>query len=320
MGRTGYMDFGFSPSGCLDGFSSRLANFLVANSAREAVLEMTLCGASMRFDTEAVIAFTGANMEPLLNGKPMPMNRAVFVEAGDILYTAFAREGMRSYLAVAGGFDIAPVLGSRSTNLRARIGGFKGRKLESKDVIPFRIKAARLTDLKARVCDVKKYGFITGVYGKDAPLALRVVEGAQSSYFTQRGSETFYSAVYTVRADSDRMGIRLEGPAVESKSGADIVSDGIALGAIQIPNAGTPIVLLHDRQTTGGYAKIGAVLMQDVWRLSQAMTGSSVRFERVTMPQAQKLYRAMEKEIERLRLKFIDKDKQWTMHHCCLVM
>ena len=320
MGRTGYMDCGFSPSGCLDGFSSRLANFLAANGAREAVLEMTLCGASMRFDTDAVIALTGADMQPLLNGKPMPMNRALAVEAGDVLYTTYARKGMRAYLAVAGGFDIAPVLGSRSTNVRAGIGGVAGRKLKAQDSIACKGTPARFTDIKTRVFDVQKYGFIAGVYGKDAPLVLRVVESAQASYFTQRGLHTFYEAAYTVRADSDRMGIRLEGPAVESTNGTDILSDGIALGAIQIPNAGKPIVLLHDRQTTGGYAKIGAVLAQDVWRLSQAMTGSFVRFERVAMSQAQKKYCMMEKEIERLRLKFIDKDRQWTMQNCCLVM
>jgi allophanate hydrolase subunit 2 len=131
-----------------------------------------------------------------------------------------------------------------------------------------------------------------------------VVEGKQAAYFTPEGLATFYSSVYTVQADSDRMGVRLDGSAVESIKGSDIVSDGIALGAVQIPGSGKPIVLLNDRQTTGGYAKIGAVITGDLWRLAQAPGASAIRFERIDFLEAEKLYIKTEKEIARLKKQF----------------
>jgi biotin-dependent carboxylase-like uncharacterized protein len=316
LGRTGYMDSGFSPSGAVDAFSSRLANFLAGNPAAEAVLEMTLCGASMVFDVSAVIALAGADMAPLLNGFPIAMNRAFSVKPGDILNTDFARQGVRCYLAVTGGFDIEPALGSRSTNLKARLGGFNGRKLETGDAIPFRRKIKSLPDLERRVFRTEP----VHAYTPANPLVLHVVEGKQAAYFTPEGIATFFESVYTVQADSDRMGVRLEGPAVASLRGSDIVSDGIAPGAVQIPGSGKPIILLNDRQTTGGYAKIGAVITRDQWLLAQAPGGSAVRFERISSRDAEKLYIKTEKELERLRLQFIDKDKLWKLQNCCLVI
>jgi biotin-dependent carboxylase-like uncharacterized protein len=320
-GRFGFMDSGFSPSGALDGFSYRLANFLAGNSPQEAALEMTLCGASFLFNSASVAALTGADMQPLLNGKPIGMNRAFSVAAGDILHTTFAAAGVRAYLAVTGGFDIEPVLGSRSTNLKAAIGGFMGRKLSAKDVIPFRFTVNSLPDIEQRVFDAEKSAFpIRGAYTQQTPLTLHIVQGNQASYFTPAGIDTFYHSVYTVQADSDRMGVRLEGASVESVGGTDIVSDGIAEGAVQIPGSGKPIILLKDRQTTGGYAKIGAVITEDLWRLSQAPPGSAVRFERMSALDAEKQYIKTEKDIQRLKLHFTDKDRQWAMQNCCLVM
>jgi biotin-dependent carboxylase-like uncharacterized protein len=290
-GRFGYMDKGFSPGGSLDGFYSRLANFLVGNPAWEAVLEMTVSGADLRFDSPAVFALTGADMNPLLNGNPVPMHRAVSAAKGDIFHAGFAAKGLRAYFAVAGGFGIEPALGSRSTNLRSRIGGFEGRKLQTRDVIPLRWTAASLPHMERRVFEPAKSAFgIPPSYTQEHPLVLRVVQGGQSSCFTEGGIAAFYSSVYTVRPDSDRMGVRLDGPAIESRRGTDIVSDGIALGAIQVPGSGKPIVLLNDRQTTGGYAKIGAVVTSDLWRLSQAPPGSALRFERISDADAENLY------------------------------
>jgi biotin-dependent carboxylase-like uncharacterized protein len=329
-GRTGYMDSGFSSSGALDGFSSRLANFLVSNPAWEAVLEMTLCGGSFLFDSPGVVALTGADMQPLLNGKPVSMNKAFSVSHGDILYTTAAVHGVRTYMAAAGGFDIEPVLGSRSTNLNACLGGFKGRKLKTKDTIAFRWTTNAFPDMDKRVFDVEKYDrgahLTRGTYSnsteytREQPLVLRVVQGKQASFFSQEGIDAFYNSIYTVQSDSDRMGVRLDGPAVASVKGTDIVSDGIPLGAIQIPGSGKPIILLNDRQTTGGYAKIGAVITGDLWLLSQAVSDSAVRFERISAHDAEKIYIKTEKEIQRLKTQFTDKDRLWSMQNCCLVM
>jgi biotin-dependent carboxylase-like uncharacterized protein len=302
-GRTGCMDSGFSPSGALDGFSFRLANILLSNPPGLAALEMTVAGASFLFDEKAVAVLTGADMKPLLNGKPIAMNRAFCLDKGDILYTGFAVSGVRAYLAVAGGFALKPVLGSCSTNLKARIGGFEGRALKSGDRIPFH--GGFFPDTKKRYLPPEVSPFpIRAAYGPQDPLALHVVQGAQVSYFSGEGMETFYASVYTVTVESDRMGVRLEGPEVASKNGTDIVSDGIALGSIQVPGSGKPIVLLNDRQTTGGYAKIGAVITGDVWRLSQAAPGSAVRFARISPAEAEQRYRNTGRMLRRL-------EKQW---------
>ncbi|MDR1306565.1 MAG: biotin-dependent carboxyltransferase family protein [Treponema sp.] len=321
QGRSGYMDSGFSPSGALDGFSSRLANFLIGNSPGEAVLEMTLRGASVVFDGPAVIAITGADMTPLLNGFPAAMNKAFAVIRGDILHTGFALAGVRSYLAVSGGFDIEPVLGSRSTNLRVRAGGFEGRKLETKDHIPFREIVRELPGMERRCFDplAGKAGgdtafgkvsagtaavSIRAAYAKDDPLVLRVVEGRYAGRLGEAGIHTFYHSLYTVGAESDRMGVRLEGPAAALLRGGDIVSSGAAAGSVQIPGSGKPIVLLNDRQTTGGYVTAGAVITGDLWRLAQAPAGSAIRFEKIRAPAAEKIYVQTEREIARLGRRF----------------
>jgi biotin-dependent carboxylase-like uncharacterized protein len=302
-GRTGCMDHGFSPSGALDGFSFRLANILLSNRADEAALEMTLSGASFLFDEAAAVVLTGADMKPLLNGFPAAMNRVLYPRKGDILHTGFAASGVRAYLAVAGGFALKKVMGSCSTNLKARIGGFGGRALKSGDRIPFR--GASLPGVKERYFPPEISPFpIRPAYSPGDPLTLHIVRGAQASYFSEEGMETFYASVYTVTAESDRMGARLEGPRIASKNGTDIISDGIALGAVQVPGSGKPIVLLNDRQTTGGYAKIGAVIRDDIWRLSQAAPGSAVRFVEISQADAEKRYRETCRTIRRLGKKY----------------
>ncbi|MDR1143106.1 MAG: biotin-dependent carboxyltransferase family protein, partial [Spirochaetaceae bacterium] len=303
---------GFSPSGALDGFSFRLANFLTANAPGEAALEMTLRGASMVFDGPAVIAVTGADMTPLLNGFPAAMNKAFAVVRGDILHTGFALAGVRSYLAVSGGFDIEPVLGSRSTNLRVRAGGFEGRKLTTKDHIPFRETVQRLPGMERRFFDPGGAAFgkaldvtVRAAYAEADPLVLRIVEGKHAGRLSEDGIHRFYHSLYTVGTESDRMGVRLKGPAAASLRGADIVSSGVAPGSVQIPGSGQPIVLLNDRQTTGGYVTMGAVITGDLWRLAQAPADSAVRFEKIRAPAAEKIYRQTEREIARLGRRFV---------------
>jgi biotin-dependent carboxylase-like uncharacterized protein len=288
----------------MDGFSFALANALVNNPAGEAALEMTFKGGSFLFDVPAGLCIAGADMQPLLNGNPIGMNKAFSVKQGDILCTSIAVTGLRSYLAVSGGFDLEPVMGSFSTNLKARIGGFKGRKLESKDHILFRREINSLPNLEQRQFNAESSPFPIAVYTAKDPLVLHVVEGSQLKYFTREGIEKFYASLYTVTADSDRMGARLEGPVVSSLKGTDIISDGIALGSVQVPGSGKPIVLLNDRQTTGGYAKIGAVITGDIWRLSQAVPGSQVRFKRISPGDAEKCYRQTAKAIKRLELQY----------------
>jgi biotin-dependent carboxylase-like uncharacterized protein len=308
LGRTGYLDAGFSPSGALDGFSARLANFLAGNPPGEAVLEMTLAGVSAIFDSPAVIALAGADMGPLLNGRPAAMNRALAVREGDILSLSLARRGMRTYLAAAGGFAVESVLGSRSTSLKVRLGGFKGRKLQSRDTLPFRRVVQTLPNMERRIFEPARNaapdilgGTVAGPYTEAAPLVLRVIEGKEAALFTPEGIETFYNSVYTVGNESDRMGVRLEGPPAASRNGTDSVSNGIACGAVQIPGSGKPIVLLNDRQTVGGYAKPGVVITGDLWRLAQTPPGQAIRFSRIDPRRAERIYRETERAMARLQ-------------------
>jgi biotin-dependent carboxylase-like uncharacterized protein len=216
-------------------------------------------------------------MQPKLNGEEIPMYESVEVQAGDKLTMGAAKSGMRGYLAVAGGFDIAPVMGSLSTNLKVKLGGFQGRKLLAGDQIPLR-----------READLSQFGKEKCEPENDYPqvATVRVMFGPQEDYFTQKGIDTFLSAVYNVSGQSDRMGVRLEGKPIENKNGVDIISDGIAYGSVQIPASGTPIIMMADRQTTGGYAKIATVITADLSKIAQAKPGSFIRFQAVTEKEA----------------------------------
>lgn len=294
-GRFGYMNTGFSPSGAMDTYSMRIANLLVGNSPDDGVVEMTLMGMSVSFDCTSVIALTGADMSPKLNGADIPMYTSVEVNAGDTLTLGVANAGMRSYLAIAGGFDIPLVMGSMSTNLKCAIGGFNGRKLQAGDVIPLR-HSIPLSVIGRRSTTPKNN------YGNT--ITLRVLLGPQDDYFTEGGINTFLSTEYTVSAKSDRMGIRLDGTAVENKNGVDIISDGIATGSVQIPSSGTPIIMMADRQTTGGYAKIATVISSDLKLIAQARAGDKIKFEAVDEKTALKAIKKERRELSFLQYRF----------------
>ena len=276
-GRFGYMSTGFGSGGAMDLRAMRIANILVGNNENDGVIEMTMLGLSAEFTCPSVIALTGADMQPKLNGEEIPMYETVEVQAGDKLTMGAAKQGMRGYLAVAGGFDIDPVMGSQSTNLKVKLGGFQGRKLAAGDQIPLR-----------READLSQCGHNKCAPENDYPqvAVVRVMFGPQEDYFTQKGIDTFLSARYNVSGQSDRMGVRLEGEKIENKNGVDIISDGIAYGSVQIPASGTPIIMMADRQTTGGYAKIATVITADLHKIAQAKPGSFIRFRAVTEKEA----------------------------------
>lgn len=297
-GRFGYMSTGFSPNGAMDGYSMRIANILVGNRPEEGVIEMTLMGMTVSFDGDAVVALTGADMQPHLNEEedPIPMYEAFAVHKGDTLKLGAATAGMRTYLAVSGGFRLPFVMGSLSTNLKCGLGGFQGRKLKAGDVLPLR-ETLELSLIGARKTapenDYKK------------SITVRVVLGPQEDYFTQKGIETFLGSRYTVSGQSDRMGVRLEGNKIENKNGVDIISDGIATGAVQIPASGTPIIMMADRQTTGGYAKIATVISADLKKMAQAAPGTEIRFAAVSEKEAVKLKKEEENRLRRMAYSFL---------------
>ncbi|HHY92714.1 MAG TPA: biotin-dependent carboxyltransferase, partial [Firmicutes bacterium] len=240
------------------------------------------------------IALAGADLGATLNGEPLPLWQAVAVKTGDEIAFSGVRSGCRAYLAVAGGIDVPLVMGSRSTYLRGKIGGLEGRALKAWDQLAAGEPAAAARARVGRRVPAE----LIPTY--DANITLRVVLGPQDDLFTPAGRETFLTSEYAVTNEADRMGYRLEGPKIEHAGGADIISDGIPLGAVQVPGHGQPIVMLADRQTTGGYTKIATVISADLFRIGQAKPGDKVRFAAVSRQEAIALLREQEEKLQRL--------------------
>lgn len=279
LGRYGFQRYGVSASGVMDEYSAKIANKLVGNKVGEAVLETTLKGVQMEFLQNTAVAITGGNCDVTLNGTKIELWQSYLVNRGDILKMGICRSGLRNYLAFAGGIDVPIIMNSKSTNLKAKVGGFNGRKLMTGDVL-----SVGVGSLEVPLTLNKHY---IPTYSKD--IKVGVILGQQDDYFTEAGIKTFLNETYTVTQESDRMGIRLSsisGAIIEHKNGADIISDGITFGAIQVPGSGQPIVMMADRQTTGGYTKIGNVISSDLAKLAQATPGTKVKFVEYTLEQA----------------------------------
>ncbi len=285
-GRFGYERFGVSPSGPVDRLSFQIANILVGNPRGESALEATLAGPSLLFDGDGVIALTGADMSASLNGVSCPVYQAVAVHSGDRLVLGSARTGCRAYLAFSGGLDVPPVMGSRSTSLQTRLGGLNGRKLLSGDVLSTR--PASLPDHP----ETRRTGIRPAAKG-----VLRVILGPQDSSFAREGLEVFLSQPYTVTGDSDRMGCRLAGPVIRHIGDANILSDGMVTGAVQVPDSGQPIIMLADRQTVGGYTKIASVISADLPLIGQCRPGDTVLFRAVSLSEAHAALRRQEQAL-----------------------
>ncbi len=293
LGRTGYQSQGFSVAGVMDVRSFKIANLLLDNPENEAVLEFTLIGPVLEFTSATIVAITGGDFQPSINGEPVPMYTALYVNKGDILKFGSARTGSRGYIAFSSYLDIPVVMGSRCTNMKSGIGGFKGRKLQAGDYIGFRIKRRYLPFFLSRKLDLDEFD--------QEEAELRVVMGPQDDLFSKQGIKTFLTQEYTVTSDFDRMGCRLEGPFIAPKNGSDIISDGIAFGSVQVPSHGKPIILLSDRQTTGGYAKIATVASVDIPKAVQRKTDHKIRFRAISVQEAQALYLKEMEEFDEMR-------------------
>ena len=283
LGRIGYQQYGVSVSGVMDPRSASIANILVDNDEGEAVLECTMMGPHIRFDAPNIIAITGGDLGATLDGQSIDTYRAVPVNAGQTLRFTMLRTGCRAFVAFAGGLDIPVVMGSRSTDMKAKIGGYQGRKLQKGDVLKLKAPVATFGNIRQR--------FISPEFRPRPVYTLRVILGPQDDAFTEKGLADFLGSEYTVTQEFDRMGCRMEGPVIEHKNGGDIISDGIAFGAIQVPGAGKPILMLADHQTTGGYTKIANVITADFRLAGQLKGGDKVRFEQISVAKAQELLR-----------------------------
>ncbi|HYA64501.1 MAG TPA: biotin-dependent carboxyltransferase family protein [Candidatus Sulfotelmatobacter sp.] len=280
LGRVGYGALGVSPSGAADPVALRLGNLLVGNEPGAAALEMTLVGGSFLFPGGAVIALAGADFGATLNGQPLDMWTPHAVQAGMKLALGPTRDYARCYLAVAGGIHVKPFLGSASTHLLSGLGGFEGRALRKGDVLRLgepekpihkkRVSQAALLNLKPR----KK---------------LRVTDGPQSERFPEQARQMFFQSVFRVSEDSDRLGLRLEGPLLATNAAREMITEGVTLGAVQVTPSGQPIVLGVEQQTTGGYPKIANIIGVDLHRLGQLRPRVEIRFERTSLATARSL-------------------------------
>lgn len=293
-GRNGYQQYGVSVSGVMDSFSHRAANILVGNSENEATFEATIIGPGIEFADDMVIAVTGGDMSPEINKRPIPMWKSVLVKAGDQLEFKAIKTGCRCYIAFAGGIDVPSIMGSKSTYTRGNIGGHEGRALKVGDVI-------NITEPKKSLKELSGNWMSQDVYSYTNSIEIRVVAGPQEDAFTYEGLKTFYSSEYTVSNECDRMGYRLSGNEIQHKEGADIISDGITMGAIQVPGHGMPIIMMADRQTTGGYTKIANVITVDLPKVAQAKPGDKFTFRKVSIQEAHKLLREVEDKINSLK-------------------
>jgi antagonist of KipI len=284
LGRSGYQHLGVPANGAMDERAHRLANALVGNAAARATLEVTLMGPSLLFHCAAVIAVTGADLDPTVAGAPIAMNRAVTVAAGAVLSFGKRRSGLRAYLAVRGGFALTEVMGSCSTFVRGGYGGAHGKPLRKGDLIGLR-EAATSAHRGRDLPELAMPPEILATMGDP----VRIVQGREWDYFTPEAKRTLVGETFRVGAQSDRMGYRLEGTPLKLAAPREMPSEAVGFGTIQVPADGQPILLMADRQTTGGYPKIAHVCSVDLPRLAQTIPGEFVSFALVDLAQAQRL-------------------------------
>jgi antagonist of KipI len=325
LGRPGMQHLAIVPGGAMDPISHRLANALVGNAPALATLEFALAGPELTFECDILVALHGARCDPLLDGAPMPVSRPVFVRAGSRLRVGHAVEGSFGYLAVAGGIDVAPVLGSRSTYLSGGFGGLGGHLVTAGAELPLALEASALStvrlELLARGGRTMSVGDTHAISVRwsappmtlpsTAAVVVRVVDGVHAELFDKASREAFLRDRWRVAPESNRMGYRLSGPKLALAAPREIVSQAVGFGTVQVPSGGQPIVLMADRQTTGGYPRIAEVIAADIARLAQATPGSTaLRFERVTLEAADAargdVARRVDDLIERLRWEFGD--------------
>ncbi len=274
MGRWGFQSSGVPVAGAMDLPALRLGNAMLGNPEEAAALEVTFLGPELEVRGAGAAVFAGAELGFSLNGRRIGSWRAVTLRDGDEISFAGPVSGCRGNLCFAGGVDSPLFMNSRSTHLRAKIGGIEGRALKNGDVLDI----GEPSPLWKRLDGFSLPSGLNPTLPKETPLSLML--GLQRDSFTENGVSALFSSEYLISADSDRMGCRLDGEKIERRGGADIVSDAVQLGAVQIPAHGMPIIMLADRQTTGGYTKIGVLTPLSVEALVQKMPGEKVRFRR----------------------------------------
>lgn len=289
LGRFGNQASGVPVAGPMDAFSHRLANQLVGNAADAATLEVTLIGPELAVDADTTMAITGAHFEVMLDDRPIGIGESFTVRTGQRLKFGRIIQGARAYLAIAGGVQTAPVLGSRATHVVSRMGGFHGRALAAGDVIPIEAAPGIRPSRKAA-------GLTLPTKGR---ALLRVIPGPQDDWFHPEALRTIGGVAFRISPRSNRMGYRLQGPPLRRVREGELISEPVGSGAIQVPAAGEPILLMADRQTAGGYPKIGHVITADLPLAGQLAPGDFIEFHLCTMQEAVSALIARERQLLR---------------------
>jgi antagonist of KipI len=289
LGREGFGPMGVSLSGAADAVALRIGNRLVGNPEGAPALEMTLLGGTFAFPEGGVIALAGSDFGPTLDDAPVAMWSSVEVQPSQILRLGATHSGARCYLCVQGGFAVKPFLGSAATHLLSGLGGVEGRALRKGDVLSFGSAVGNFRIFRRKT--VSRRALENWAPRK----VLRVTAGPQSDWFSQDAQKIFYSGAYRLTEESNRMGLRLEGPTIPSAAAGEMISEGVSLGAVQITASGLPIILFVEQQTTGGYPKIANVISADTSSLGQLRPREEIRFKQVDVETARGLLLEQEK-------------------------
>jgi antagonist of KipI len=277
-GRYGFRGFGMPLSGAIDIYSYSIGNLLVGNDPDVASLEITLTGPVIKFPARMLIAITGADMTPMINGQPVAMWRSIGVSRGDVLSFGSLVSGARSYLAVSGGIRVPVVMGSRSTYLRGSLGGFNGRRLKSDDCVAVK------PDFNLFSREMVLPGSMIPEWSNE--VTLNLLPGVDYREFPESSHLILVNEPFKVTNNSDRMGIRLAGLPMKHNNGADVLSYPLAPGTIQVPGDGQAVIMLSDSQTVGGYRQIANIITADLYKAGQLKPGDSIRFNIITHEEA----------------------------------
>jgi biotin-dependent carboxylase-like uncharacterized protein len=294
LGRWRYQMYGVPVSGAMDRRALRIANILVGNNEDKACLEVTIYGLKLKALKDSVVAITGGDLDPHIDGYRVPLWQPIKINKGELLSFDNLKSGCRAYFAVAGGIEVPEVLGSRSTYVRGGFGGFDGRPLKRGDIIYSKKPLGDLLKVLARKVPGEMIPKLENEF------VVRIVMGPQEENFTERGVRTFLRSEYIISTKSDRMGYRLQGPKIEYTE-YNIVSDAIVRGAIQVPGDGMPIILMSDTGTAGGYAKIATVIGPDADVLGQGKPGNKIGFQKVSIHKAHAFLKKYEDDIKKLK-------------------
>jgi antagonist of KipI len=302
LGRPTHMRQAIPAGGAMDRAACRVANLLVGNGDDAAVLEATLIGPAIEFAAPTLFTITGGNLSPTLDEQPIPNWRPILAPAGSVLRFGRANVGCRAYIAFAGGIDVPVIFGSRSTYLRASFGGFDGRALRADDVLPLGAPQRLANAIASSLSGAARWsaGATIRPHYSSEP-TVRLLEGTHTGLLNEQSSRALFEARFRVSSSSDRMGYRLEGETLSLARPAELLSEAVAFGTMQLPPGGSPIVLMADRQTTGGYPRIGEVASVDLPLIAQLKPGDFVSFRPVSLRDAQAEYLGWESELAQAR-------------------